>query len=163
MMHCIAYLSPCDLRPSNCIAALCISTRAKPQAYQIALAAGANVLAIPPFPNRFVDRGSKNELQRQQLTVMMRNWTAQQPAATDCGQPRVYLQELPGFWFNFWSMPPERRAEMQDDLLHLTQRGYDILGAQIFNAISPRVPLRGCLCPTAADSSIGNSTRKGRR
>ncbi|WIA22955.1 hypothetical protein OEZ86_009882 [Tetradesmus obliquus] len=131
------------------------------EAYRLATASGANVLAIPPFPNRFVSRSSKNEQQRLELAVLMRNWVAAQPAAGDCGQPRVYLAELPSFWFGFWSMPPERRAEMQDDLLHLTEKGYDMLAWQIFNAISPRVPLRGCLCPTAAGSSSSSSSRSG--
>jgi hypothetical protein len=135
------------------------------QAYRLAVASGANVLAIPPFPNRFVSRSSKNEQERLQLAVAMRKWVSAQPTASDCGQPRVYLAELPSFWFGFWSMPPERRAEMQDDLLHLTEKGYDLLAWQIFNAISPRVPLRGCLCPTAAGSSSSSnrSHRKGKR
>ncbi|KAF6263336.1 SGNH hydrolase-type esterase domain-containing protein [Scenedesmus sp. NREL 46B-D3] len=148
-----------DLGAGNRTAAAVMARLA--EAYQLALASGANVLAIPPFPNRFVDRSSKNEQQRQQLAVLVRQWVAQQPAA-DCGQPRVYLQELPGFWFDFWSMPPERRAEMQDDMLHLTERGYDMLAWQIFNGISPRVTLQGCLCPARAGSSVSDSRRQGR-
>eukprot|EP00882_Tetradesmus_deserticola_P022377 GHRQ01024279.1.p1 GENE.GHRQ01024279.1~~GHRQ01024279.1.p1 ORF type:complete len:194 (+),score=39.26 GHRQ01024279.1:1272-1853(+) len=123
------------------------------EAYSLALASGANVLAIPPFPNRFVSRSSQNEQERLQLGVLMQSWVAQQPAAADCDQPRVYLLDLPSFWFDFWSMPPERRAELQDDKLHLTERGYDLLAWQVFNAISPRVPLQGCWCRDAASSS----------
>lgn len=119
------------------------------QAYQYSLKAGANVLAIPPFPNRFVTQDSKNERERQQLVALIRKYVASQPKPTDCGQPQLYLEELPAQYFDFWSMPEARVSKMQDDKLHLTAYGYDMLGGLLFSTISQNLPLRGCLCPVS--------------
>lgn len=117
------------------------------QAYEAAMAAGASVVAVTPFPNRFVSRNSKNEQERRKLVTLMRQYVAKQPQSSDCNKPKVYFQQLPAAWFDFWSISEARVSRMQDDKLHLTQYGYDMLGGLIFDTISQHVPLRGCLCP----------------
>lgn len=105
------------------------------------------MIAVLPWPNRFVTRDSKNEQERLKLITAIRSYVKSQPQSTDGGRPRVYLQDEPADWFDFWSIPEGRVKEMQDDQLHLTPYGYDMLGGLIFNTISQHVPLRGCLCP----------------
>lgn len=116
--------------------------------YQLWLDAGADVLVIPPFPNRFVSRDSRNERERQLLGALIANAVSKQaPAAAasraggGCGKPRLHLLRLPDEYFNFWSMPAGRVAEYQDDLLHLKPVGYDLLGSLVFGAISKQTPL----------------------
>ncbi|KAF8066376.1 VPS37-2 [Scenedesmus sp. PABB004] len=91
-----------------------------------------------------------NERERQRLVAAIRSAgaaAAGAAGAADCGAPRLHVLSLPPEWFGFWSMPAGRVASMQDDLLHLTPAGYDMLGGLVFNAISQATPLRGCLCP----------------
>lgn len=130
------------------------------QAYKAALQSGANVVVIAPFPNRFVAKTSPNEIERQKLIALMQAWVSGQPKTSDCGKPRVYLLQLPASLFNVWNMPAAKVAEMQDDLLHLTEAGYDILGQFVFNAISTRVPLRDCLCPNG-NAPAGTQMQQG--
>lgn len=129
------------------------------QAYQNVLKSGANVLAVLPFPNRFVTKDSKNEQERQKLVGLMQQYIASQPEPTNCSQPRIYLQQLPSTYFDFWSMPEARVHRMQDDKLHLTAYGYDMLGELLFGTISKHVPLKGCLCPVK--TTAGGMRKQG--
>eukprot|EP00775_Hariotina_reticulata_P011543 gene11543-11686_t len=115
--------------------------------YSMALQSGANVLAVQLFPNRFVSQRSNNEKQRQLLNTMLREYVAKQPPRASCDQPKLRFLELPNTSFDFWSMPAGKVVQMQDDLLHLTPQGYELLGGLVFDRISKEVPLNACLCP----------------
>lgn len=130
--------------------------------YDMLLASGATVIAVPPWPNRFVTRDSDNEHQRQLLHNMMKEYV--NSAANTKRQPRVHMLELPAEWFDFWSMPANRISQMQDDLLHLTPSGYDMFGQLVADKILSLVSPTECLCPCSGGSSGGsNSSSAGRR
>jgi lysophospholipase L1-like esterase len=123
------------------------------QVYSMALKAGANVLAIQLFPNRFVSQTSNNEKQRRLLNTMLRDYVSKQPARASCDQAKLLFLELPDAVFDFWSMPTGRIKQMQDDQLHLTPQGYDLLGGLVFDRISRETPLNACQCPSGSKSS----------
>lgn len=129
------------------------------QMYDMLLASGATVIAVPPWPNRFVTPDSDNERQRQLLRNMMREYVAS--TANRQRQPRVNLLELPAEWFDFWSMPASRVSQMQDDLLHLTPYGYDMFGQLVADKILSLVSPTECLCPCANGSSGSSAGSSG--
>jgi hypothetical protein len=54
--------------------------------------------------------------------------------------PMLQLLELPHQQFNFWQMDEGQRKLYQDDLLHLTPKGYDILGHLVATSIYKSSP-----------------------
>ena len=54
--------------------------------------------------------------------------------------PMLQLLELPHQQFDFWQMSEPQRKLYQDDLLHLTPRGYDILGHLVATTIYKSTP-----------------------
>lgn len=143
----------------HCLVVLLLVVLLLPQMYDMLLASGATVIAVPPWPNRFVTRDSDNERQRQLLRNMMTEYVAS--TANRQRQPRVHLLELPAEWFDFWSMPASRVSQMQDDLLHLTPYGYDMFGQLVADKILSLVSPTECLCPCANGSSGGSSGSSG--
>lgn len=114
------------------------------QIYDAARARGADVVVVPPWPNRFVARDSKNEAQRLQLNQQLAQYAAGQQGRT---RPGTFLLRLPPSSFDFWNMQTARVKQLQDDLLHLTPAGYDALGGEVFNELSgPVAQARGCAC-----------------
>jgi hypothetical protein len=124
------------------------------QMYDMLLALGANVVAVRPWPNRFVAQTSDNERQRQLLNNMITEYVTS--ASNKKRQPRVHLLDLPAEWFDFWTMPSSRIAQMQDDLLHLTPYGYDMFGQIVADKILGLIQPGECLC--ACSSSRGGSS-----
>jgi hypothetical protein len=133
------------------------------QMYDMLLASGATVIAVPPWPNRFVTRDSDNERQRQLLRNLMKEYV--NSAANTKRQPHVHMLELPAEWFDFWSMPANRVSQMQDDLLHLTPYGYDMFGQLVAEKILSLLSPTECLCPCSngGSSSGGSGSNAGRR
>lgn len=131
------------------------------QMYDMLTASGADVLAVAPWPNRFVSRSSDNEHQRQLLQNMIREYVSS--AANTKRSPRVHLLELPAEWFDFWSMPASRVSQMQDDLLHLTPYGYDMFGQLVGDKIAGLLPATQCVCPCSSGSrgAEGATYRRG--
>jgi hypothetical protein len=78
-------------------------------------------------------------------------------------QPRVHLLDLPAEWFDFWTMPSSRIAQMQDDLLHLTPYGYDMFGQIVAEKILGLIQPGECLCACSSSSSGGSSGVMSRR
>lgn len=64
------------------------------------------VVAIAPWANRFVPRGSDNEAQRVKLAALLQGYAASQRAA---GPPVMLLDTAEAGLFRFWDMPPVRR------------------------------------------------------
>lgn len=122
-----------------------ITTNTPIQMYDMLLASGAEVVAVQPWPNRFVSRSSDNERQRQLLGQMMQDYI--NGPVNSKRSPRVHLLQLPSEWFDFWSMPSSRISQMQDDLLHLTPFGYDMFGQLVAENILSRISPTECLCP----------------
>jgi len=137
------------------------------QMYDMLLASGATVIAVAPWPNRFVSRSSDNERQRQLLQQMMQDYVSS--PANSKRTPRVYLMQLPREWFDFWTMPASRVAIMQDDLLHLTPYGYDMFGQLVAESILSHIHPTECLCPcsngaasrTSSSSGVGGGGMRG--
>lgn len=124
------------------------------------LASGANVLIVSPWPNRFVSRSSDNEHQRQLLGNMQREYV-NGPVNSKRSGPKAYLLDLPAEWFDFWSMPAQRVAQMQDDLLHLTPYGYDMFGQLVADKILSTLSPTECLCPCSNGSGGGGGGSGG--
>jgi hypothetical protein len=131
----------------------------RPQIYDMLLTSGANVIAVPPWANRFVSRDSDNEHQRQLLDNMIREYV--NSAANSKRSPRVHVLELPAEWFGFWTMPAARVSQMQDDLLHLTPYGYDMFGQLVGERIASLLSPTQCLCPCSNAGSSSSSSRGG--
>lgn len=123
--------------------------------YDMLLASGATVIAVPPWPNRFVSRSSDNEHQRQLLHQMMQDYV--NGPANSKRSPRVHLMQLPSEWFDFWAMPASRVSQMQDDLLHLTPYGYDMFGQLVAEKILSHIHPTECLCPCS--NGAGSASR----
>jgi len=127
--------------------------------YDMLLASGATVIAVPPWPNRFVSRSSDNERQRQLLHQMMQDYV--NGPANSKRLPRVYLMQLPAEWFDFWTMPASRVSQMQDDLLHLTPYGYDMFGQLVAEKILSHIHPTECLCPCSNGAASTSSSGSG--
>lgn len=86
------------------------------------------VLFVLPWPNRFVAASSDNERQRQLLVQGLRQW-----AAGWTGRSLLLLDRIASNEFDFWGRPQQRKY--QDDALHLTVAGYDLLGGHVFGTL----------------------------
>jgi len=93
-----------------------------------ARAATAAVVVVAPWANRFVARTSDNEAQRLKLNAMLKGYFAGGKDAA----PRMLLDEIEAREFSFWTLPSEEVRRLQDDMLHLTADGYNLLGGQLF-------------------------------
>ncbi|KAI8467522.1 MAG: hypothetical protein J3K34DRAFT_523682 [Monoraphidium minutum] len=98
-------------------------------------AATTAVVVVLPWANRFVARGSDNEAQRLRLTSLLQQWAAATPRLGGPGGPRLLLDEAAKGPLRFWDMPKAQRSRLQDDELHLTKEGYDLLGGHLFGTL----------------------------
>jgi lysophospholipase L1-like esterase len=95
-------------------------------------AARGAVVVIGPWANRFVARTSDNEAQRRSLLRMLDAYFRDPAAAAGAAHPKLLLDRIEAREFAFWDLPPAERDRLQDDMLHLTEAGYDALGAHVF-------------------------------
>lgn len=96
--------------------------------YNEALATGASVLALPPFPSTLISKDSQQEKERQKL--------AQLETAFVNGKSKIKLLNLGNGVFNFFQQSADQQGKLLDDKLHLTAAGYDLMGKTIFNFIT---------------------------
>lgn len=111
--------------------------------YELAMRRGAEVVAILPWPNRFVAQSSKNEAERQRLLRGIQQYASNHDRSVQSGNgggakggaPRMWVDATALTEFDFWGRPDARR--FQDDLLHLNAAGYDLLGERVFGTMLP--------------------------
>jgi lysophospholipase L1-like esterase len=117
------------------------------------------VVYVAPWANRFVGRDSKSEVERQQLLRELDNYftsSGKRPG----GPPMQLLDRIESAEFAFWNQSPEERSRYQDDALHLTRAGYDVLGAHLFRTLSDAGVITGMRCgppPLGGSDSSGGT------
>lgn len=71
------------------------------------------------------------EQQRRELTNAVRAYIAQQNAAGNMGLQLLDL-EAP---FDYYKLSEQRRQQLFDDGIHLTQKGYELMGDLIYHGL----------------------------
>lgn len=99
--------------------------------YNEALATGANVLVLPPFPSTLISQGDQKNKERQKL--------GQLQTAFANGKSKVEVLNLADSGFNFYAQSASEQSKLLDDGLHLTVAGYDLMGKTIFNFINTKM------------------------
>lgn len=71
------------------------------------------------------------ENQRRDLTSKVRQYVAEQNAAGNSGLVLVDMESN----FDYYKLSEQRRKELFDDGIHLTQAGYDLMGDLVYQAL----------------------------
>jgi lysophospholipase L1-like esterase len=150
-----------DLGRGNKTAGLVMANLAS-MVQKAAGAARGAVVVVAPWANRFVSRGSDNEAQRRALLDMLGAYFRDPAAARGDVHPRLLLDKIEAREFAFWDLPPGERDRLQDDMLHLTEAGYDTLGAHVFGTLLDSGVLADIKCGCAAAGAAGGSRAGGK-
>jgi lysophospholipase L1-like esterase len=71
------------------------------------------------------------ENQRQDLTGRVRQYVAEQNASGNQGLVLVDMESA----FDYYKLSEQRRKELFDDGIHLTQAGYNLMGDLVYQAL----------------------------
>lgn len=71
------------------------------------------------------------ENQRRDLTSKVRQYVAEQNAAGNYGLALADLESA----FDYYKLSEQRRKELFDDGIHLTQAGYELMGDLVYQAL----------------------------
>lgn len=98
------------------------------QMWAEANAEGATVLVIPTLPTNADDTF---ESQRRELAAKVRAYIAQQRGAGNRGLVLVDMERD----FDYFRLPEDRRRQLFDDGVHLTQAGYEHMGQLAYQGL----------------------------
>lgn len=96
--------------------------------WRAANAEGSTVLVIPTLPT---NAQGDAENQRRELTSKVRQYVAEQNASGNSGLVLVDMESA----FDYYKLSEQRRKELFDDGIHLTQAGYDLMGDLVYQAL----------------------------
>lgn len=101
----------------------------------------------------------EREDQRKALTTSVRQYIRQQRTA---GNKGLFLLDLEKP-FDYWSLSPERRTQVFDDGVHMTEYGYELLGDLVYKGLLKAMGYEGAEKSRPAKKATKGNNKNGRK